>query len=66
MTLEAFTTSALAIAARADAATTNEERTAIIANIHQLVRYTPASFGLDVKTALFALEDRLNALRAVA
>ncbi len=61
MNAETFTTSALAIKARADAATTNEERAALITAIHQLVKYTPVSFELATKTALFGLADKLTA-----
>jgi len=63
MTPETFTTAALALKARADVSTTNEERTAIITAIHRLMLYTPVSFCLDVKTALFALVDTLQSTR---
>ena len=61
MNAETFTTSALAIKARADAATTNEERAALITAIHQLVRSVPISFDLATCAALFGLVDRLTA-----
>ena len=61
MNVETFTAQALALKARADSAATNEERTQIIAAIHQLVRFTPVSFELATKTALFALVDKLTA-----
>ena len=60
MNVETFTAQALALKARADGAATNEERTQIIAAVHQLVKFTPVSFCLDVKTALFGLADTLE------
>jgi len=61
MNAEQFTTAALALKARADVATTAEERAAIIAAIHRLVLSTPMAFCLDVQTALFGLVDTLTA-----
>lgn len=60
MNAETFTAQALALKARADAATTNEERAALIGEIERLVRFTPVSCALDVKTALFGLADWLS------
>ena len=61
MNPETFTTEALQLKARADTARTNEERAAIIAAVHQLVKFTPVSFELATKTALFGLVDDLTA-----
>ena len=63
MTPETFTTAALALKHRADGATTAEERAAIVDDIHRLMLYTPVSFCLDVKTALFSLVDTLQSQR---
>ena len=60
MNIEQFTASALALKARADAASTNEERTALITAIHRLVKLSAVSFELATKTALFGLVDSLG------
>ena len=61
MNPETFTTEAINLKARADVATTNEQRAAIISDIERLIRYMPVSFELATKTALFRLVDDLTA-----
>ena len=61
MTAETFLPHALALKARADGASTNDERAQIIAAIHQLVRSVPISFDLATCAALFGLVDKLTA-----
>ena len=61
MKTEQFSAQALALKARADGATTVDERVAIIRAIHRLVRSVPASFEIPTKTTLFALVDTLTA-----